>query len=741
MIVPDQPRRPTEDARAPLSLVTGGEPAGANLAVLERLARAAGVPFDETKAKRALRQAELDVPPTATRASRQRLAQAAQALGLQLLSRHLSVREALAVVEPETPLTLFAVGADGTARWFMLVEQRGGRGRLARLVKGDTEEFLDAEELARRIDAADADAVVEWLVAQPAAPLNGAERRVVTELEAAHGPPPFARLLGLMQPEKRDVWIVVAYAVGIGILSLATPIALMAVVNTVALATLIQQLIVLCLGLLACLAFAAFLMALQMVVVEYIQRRVFVRVAADLAYRLPRVRQDAFDRQHGPEMVNRFFAVLTVQKSAATLLLDGVDIVLSTLIGLALLASYHHVLLGFDLGLLAALAFLIYPLGRGAVATAIRESRAKYALAGWLEELARHPTAFKLSGGPHFALEQTDLLARNYLLARQQHFRIVFRQNAFALAVYALATTTLLALGGFLVIDGQLTLGQLVAAEMVVTMVVVSFTKFGKHLGSFYELLAAVEKLGHLVDLPLERDSGVTHQSRTRGAALRIHDLDFTYDTALRPVLEGFNLTVAPGERVALLGANGTGKTTLVDLIFGLRPASRGHLEIDGINYQDLNLNSLREHVAVVRGFEVFAGTVLDNVRMGREYITVADVIQALRVVGLLDNVHALPNGLQTELVTGGSLSLGQLARLMLARAIVGQPRLMIVDDVLDHLDLEARQEVLPAIMGRDANWTLLVITHSPEVAQLCDRQIRMENPRTFRPQPSGERA
>ncbi len=731
MITPDPHSEAARRAQVPDSPKVDAAKDMPNLAVLRLLARAVGVPFDETKARRALRQAEIDVPPTATRASRQRLSQAALALGLQLLSRQLSVREALAVVEPEVPLALFSVGADGTARWFVMVEQRGGRGRLARLQESDTDDFLTPEELARRIDATDADMVVEWLIAQPAAPLAQAAQEAhagVPHAEAAHGPPPLTRLVGLIRPEWRDLRRVVAYAVGVGLLSLAVPITLMAVVNTVALATLVQQLIVLCLGLLACLGLVALFRLMQMLVVEFMQRRIFGRVAADLSYRLPRVRLEAFDRQHGPELVNRFFDVLTVQKASATLLLDGVDLVLQTVIGLALLASYHQILLGFDLMLLAALAFLFWPLGRGGVATAIRESRAKYAVAGWLEEMARHPAAFKLGGGPHFALERTDQLTREYLSAREDHFRILLRQFGFALVVYALATTALLALGGYLVIDGQLTLGQLVAAELVVSLVVVSFTKFSKHLESYYDLLAAVEKLGHLVDLPLERERGVAHHSHSRGATVRIHQLGFSYENGHRTVLNNFNLKLEAGERVAILGPNGAGKSTLVDLLFGLRVPTHGHIEIDGMDVRDLRLESLREHVAVVRGLEIFAASILDNVRMGREELSLADVYQALKVVGLLDVLLELPDGLHTHLGTGGApLSLGQAARLMLARAIVGQPRLLVLDDVLDSIDQKSRQEVLPAIMGREARWTLVVMTHSPDVAELCDRQIQLE--------------
>ncbi|MBL8797549.1 MAG: ATP-binding cassette domain-containing protein [Planctomycetia bacterium] len=522
--------------------------------------------------------------------------------------------------------------------------------------------------------------------------------------------------------------MVVIYAIGVGVLNLAVPITAMAVVNTTALATLVQQLLILCLALVVSLGLAALLRILQSVVVEYMQQRLFVRVVGDLAYRLPRVDLRAFDQQHGPELVNRFFDVLTVQKACAALLLDGVTLVLHTVIGLLLLAFYSQILLGFDLVLLAGLAFLVLVLGRGAVGSAIRESRAKYVVAGWAEEMARHPVAFKLNGGPYFARERADALARQYLLARQSHFRIVLRQVAFALALQVLASTALLGIGGYLVINGQLTLGQLVAAEIVVSLVVASFTKLGKQLEAYYDLLAAVDKLGHLMDLPLERGGGVVHQARSQGAAIHLHDVGFTYEAGHRTVLEALNLSIAPGERVALLGPNGAGKSTLVDLLFGLRQPTHGHIEIDGMDVRDLRLESLREHIAIVKGIEIFEGSVLDNVRMGRAQLTVADVRRALAKVGLLADVLELPSGLQTPLGTGGApLSLGQCERLLLARAIVGEPRLLVLDEVLDDMDQEVRQEVLPIILGPQARWTLLVVTHSLEVARLCGRQIRLE--------------
>lgn len=700
------------------------------LAVLMHLARSAEVEIDPTRAERLLRQAELDIPPTVARAARQRLCRAAEAVGLQILTRQLSVREAIALAQPESPLALFAVTPTGTARWFLLAEGKRDKGRLVVLSSREDDEWLTEEELARRIGAVNADTVIEWLLAQSALPFDEATAPADNGHGIAgerHGPPPLRRLFSLLRPEWRDLWTVVVYALGVGVLSLAIPITAMAVVNTTALATLLQQLVILCLALLVSLGLAALLRALQTVVVEYLQQRIFVRVAADLAYRLPRIDLKAFDRQHGPELVNRFFDVLTVQKAGATLLLDGVAVVLQMIVALVLLAFYHQMLLGFDLVLIGGIAFIIFVLGRGAVDSSIRESRAKYIVAGWMEEMARHPAAFKLNGGPQFAWERTDQLTRDYLIARGQHFRIVLRQFVFALGLQALASAALLGIGGYLVIDGQLTLGQLVAAEIVVTMVVASLTKLGKQMESYYDLLAAVDKLGHLMDLPLERQDGVSHQARSKGASVRIHDVHFSYEEGHRMVLDGFDLHIEPGERVALVGPNGAGKSTLIDLLYGLRTPTHGHIEIDGCDVRDLKLESLRDHIAVVKGIEIFEGTVLDNVRMGREQLSLADLRKALRAVGLLDDLLDLPDGLHTSLRTGGApLSLGQAERLMLARAIAGQPRLLILDEVLDDMDQEVRHAVLPAILGQDALWTLVVVTHSQEVSRLCNRSVHV---------------
>lgn len=535
-------------------------------------------------------------------------------------------------------------------------------------------------------------------------------------------------LLTLLAPERRDIIVVIVFAIGVGVLMLSTPVAVQALVNTVSFGSLTQPLIVLGLMLLFVLVLAGAIRGLKALVVEQLQRRLFVRVVTDLSQRLPRVHVSSFDRHHGPELVNRFFDVLTVQKVGATLLLDGVAVVLQTCIGLLILGFYHPLLLAFDVVLVAGIAVVLFGLGRGAVRTAIEESKAKYAVEASLEEIARNPTTFKLAGGLEYARQRADALAVEYVESRRRHFRVVFRQIVGSLALQALAATALLTLGGWLVIEGQLTLGQLVASELIVSIVLASFTKLGRKLESFYDLLAAADKLGQLFDLPLERTSGESHVPSQGGAALVLQDVSFVYDDGGR-ALPGLSLSLRPRERVCIVGRHGSGKSTLADILYGLRTPTAGHVQLDGIDLRDLSLDSIRSQVAVVKGLEIIEASIETNVHMNRPQVTNADMRASLDAVGLLDEIRELLEGLATTLMSNGApLSYGQARRLMLARAIASRPRLLVLDDILDELDDDARQRAAGVLLAPDAPWTLIILSRHRWIFEGIDRNIVLAN-------------
>ncbi len=563
---------------------------------------------------------------------------------------------------------------------------------------------------------------VEWLLAEPAAPL--------TPMRAADGETlePFARLRALLVGERQTLWVAAVYSVVIGLLTLVLPIAVQSLVNTVAFGAALQPLVVLTLFVLLALGFSTVLNGARASVVEIIQRSIFARVATDVTWRLLRVRVSAFDHYHGPELVNRFFDTVTVQKSAALLLIDGLSILMQTVIGMVLLALYHPWLLAFDVLLICAMSVIVFVLGRGAIATSISESKAKYALEAWLEQLAAHLVTFKSSGGPEYAVQRSQRLLEDYLAYRGKHFKILIRQIVGSFALQALASAALLGVGGWLVIERQLTLGQLVAAELLVSGMLSAFTKFGKQLEVFYDLCAALDKLGALVDLPLERSGGEAEPSSKGPMGLTMRGLRLQYDGDSAPILTIDAWTVAPGERIGLTGPNGSGKSTLADAIFGLRSPTGGTLCIDGVDVRAIPLATLRHDVALVRHLELFPGSILDNVRLGRDHLSFEAICRALADVRLLDELLALPQGLDTTLLPHGRpLSHRQACRLMVARAIVDRPRLLILDHLLDQIDAPDDQQWLStALFATDRPWTLLCMTERPDVLARCTRVLAL---------------
>lgn len=713
------------DLEAPASGSTPGHPGAPSPEVLEQLlselAHTAGVEPGSTTAQAALLDASRQCSGALEETWSQRLQHAGQSLGLTLTTLQRSTEDVLREGSRQGPLATVCFPEHG-ARWVLLAEWAGPRVQVRSNLIAEGEAWMERQELSRLLAPFSAQPLT-WVLAEEAEPIH-----VLRGGEGASPKPlsPFARLRALMHLEAADLRAVVMYAVGVGLFALTTPIAVQSLVNTVAFGALLQPLVVLSILLLGGLVFAGGLRAMQHWVVEILQQRLFIRVVSDLSHRLPRVQARALDRAHGPELVNRFFDVVTVQKASSTLLLEGLSVVLQTGIGLLMLAFYHPLLLAFDVLLLLALAGIIFGYGHPAAAAGLKESKAKYAVAAWLQELARHSITFRQRGGSAHALRRSDELARSYLGARRKHFKYLFRQILGALSLQAVASALLLGLGGWLVINRQLTLGQLVAAELIVTAVVASIAKFGKHLEAWYDLLASMDKLGQLVDLPLEQDTGESVPPRAGPASLALHGLEFHYREDA-PVLRGASLEVPAGETVALTGSTAGGKSTLVDLLYGLRAPSRGRILLDGTDLRDLSLASLRRDVVIVKAPEIFAGTLVDNVRLGQPELPLHEVRRVLEAAGLGETLARLPDGLQTELATGGlPLSSGEVALLHLARALALRPRLLVLDEVLDTLDARARDHVLQTLMAGDAPWTLLLITRSPELLGRCTRAYEL---------------
>ncbi|MFN6145973.1 MAG: peptidase domain-containing ABC transporter [Planctomycetota bacterium] len=549
----------------------------------------------------------------------------------------------------------------------------------------------------------------------------------MTEASAAEPhdhPPAWRRYFSFLQPEAADLWSIVVFGIASAVLSLAAPLTVDALVSSILFGAMLTPLVVLTLVLLGCLLLNGALRGLQVWAAEVIERRMLVRVAADLSWRLPRVQISAFDERHGPEQVNRFFDTITLQKSSTKLVLAVTNVVLQTAVGMTVLAFYHPFLLILVLALVGAVAVIVFGFGWRGTRTAIAESIAKYDIAAWLQELARHTTAFCTKGGANFAAERTDELCRRYIEARRRHFRIWFRQFVGSVVVQVAAATAVLGVGGWLVIEQQLTPGQLVASELIVSAVASNLVKVADVLKDWYDACASADKLGHLVDLPLERQDGDALPSTDKGVAIELRGL-VCAAPGERNGRRVFELSVRPGERIALVGSTGGAASNVLDALFGLREPLGGTTVVDGLDLRQLRLDATRDDFALVHGTEIVEGTVLENLCFGRGELSPQAVRDALSAAGLWEEVLSLPHGLDTRLTTrGGPLSSSQASRLMLARAIVRSPRLLMLDGAIDVLTKPMRALVLRNLFDRRRPWTILVVTQEDDVVAACDRAI-----------------
>ncbi len=533
---------------------------------------------------------------------------------------------------------------------------------------------------------------------------------------------PQRRMLRFLKFESRDIWSLVIFGFVVGVLDLATPLAVEQMVTTIGFASLTQPLIWLAILLFGILTLSAIIKGLQFFIVEILQRRIFVRIVGDLSERLPRIDRAAMDGIHGPEMANRFFDVMTIQKSTASLLVEGLSLIIQTLTGLFLLALYSPYLLAFDIVLLLAMTGLLYLLGRNAVRTAIDESLVKYRLAHWLQDVIGNPTAFQVHGGGGLVVDRANRLTVEYLTHRRSHFIVLMRQTLFALLLYAVSISALLSLGVWLVLSGSLTIGQLVASVSVVVVVVGAFAKIGKSLESFYDLMAAVDKVGHLIDLPTlppsrSLDAGV--------GPVEVRFRSLSVQGGGHHSLSIGDLTIESGQRFAIVGEGECGKSILMQTLCGLRPPAGGLAEVGGVDTREVNRFADGSMVSIASEPEIFRGTLTENLSLNRVSVTDTEVRAALQAVGMWDECLSLPQGLETMLQSGGyPLSSSQAIRLMIARAIATRPRLLLIDGMLDRLPPKMRMRIWERLSDRRQPWTIVLSTSDPEVIVQCDGHL-----------------
>lgn len=523
------------------------------------------------------------------------------------------------------------------------------------------------------------------------------------------------RFIGLLKLDRKDVKQVFFYAIFAGLVNLSLPLGIQAIINLLQAAQVSTSWIVLVILVTLGVIFVGVLQLMQIRIIENIQQKIFTRASFEFAYRFPKMKMSELNGYYPPELANRFFDTINVQKGIAKVLIDFPAAVLQIIFGLLLLSFYHPFFIIYG-ALLIILIYVVFKFtAEKGLKTSIDESNHKYKVAHWLQEIARSIVSFKLSGKTSLALNKNDKLVTDYLEAREGHFKILVTQFIQLIGFKVLVTAGLLIIGGALVLNQQMNIGQFVAAEIIILLVINSVEKLILGLETFYDVLTSIEKLGKVVDKDLEPQNGALLDDSVIDFNIELDDVTLTVSDRLDPIIDNLSLQINTKDRILIQGKSGSGKSSLLKLIAGVTKPTKGSIYVNDKNLSSININNYRANIGQTLAEETpFEGTLRENITFGNTDITSKQLDWAINNVGLKDVIKQMPNGLNTMIYPEGKgISFTVSKKIILARSIVKQPKLLMLKEPLDQFETQEANQLMDFLSQPEHPWTLVIVSQN----------------------------
>ena len=539
----------------------------------------------------------------------------------------------------------------------------------------------------------------------------------------------WSRFFRLLKLERRDLLQIFYYAIFAGALSLTLPLGVQAIINLIQGAQISNSWIILVVLVTLGVSFTGTLQIMQMRIIETLQQRIFTRASFELSYRFPKIQMKELRNHYPPELANRFFDTLSIQKGLSKILIDVPSALIQIIFALILLSFYHPFFILFGLVLLTLMFFVFQYTVRKGLETSIEESKFKYKVAHWIQEIARSVVSFKLAGKTNLTLEKNDELVSDYLQAREAHFRIIKLQYIKMIGFKVTVTAGLLIIGGVLVLNQQMNIGQFVAAEIIILLVIASVEKLIVSLETLYDMLTSIEKLGQVVDLPMESQEG-RNIDFSENLSVEFKEVSYSVMDRDLPILDNINLQINPREIVLIQGASGSGKSSLLRLLAGVNLPTTGTIYAGEHNLKGIQLSHYRSHLGLSLSDEApFEGTLKENLTFGDSNIQDNEIRKVLEAVGLQDFVKGLQTGLDTIIYPEGKkLSYSVSKKLILARAVLQRPKMLILEDPLDQSTKKETEQIIDYLCDPIHQWSIVVVSNNNYWKKKCHQYIQLKN-------------
>lgn len=546
------------------------------------------------------------------------------------------------------------------------------------------------------------------------------------EQNKVEGLSPTKRLLEMLKMEKKDIISIYIYAILIGAISLVLPLGIQAIIGMVQGGVVFSSIYILIGLVIAALIISGVMQIMQLTLVEFLQERLFAKAAFDYTFRIPKIKAEALLKYYPPELVNRFFDIITVQKTLPKFLIDISAAIIQILFGLILLTAYHPLFIAFTVITILLFIAVIKIYGDPTLEKNIIKSKYKYKIAQWLQDIARTLYAFKINGDSNFHFYKMEKHISGYLKYRKKYFDNILIIFYNAIFFKALITGGLLILGTYLVIDRQITIGQFVASEIVIVLVVGAVEKILLNVDAVFDLLTAVDKLGYISDLPLEKSTGMVNRlaKADEAVGLSVKNLYYKFYDDSKPIINGLNLEILPRERVCITGINGSGKDTLLNILANIYTSFEGQITYNNISIKDINAQYFKEIIEKNANSDgIFDGTLLENITMNRANVTMENVLDTLSALQMNDNIAQLKDGLSTQMIsTGRKFSKSFSTKITLARCIVNNPKFLLITNCFENFDKMYAQQLINYLFDKTNNWTILTVSNDPMVMQAADK-------------------